>query len=1096
MEAAKLKNQEPVADILVVDDTMENLDVLVSMLSGYGYNVRPAASGEIALRAARSVPPDLVLLDIRMPDMDGYQVCQALKDDDRTRDIPIIFLTVLDEATDKVKAFAAGAVDYITKPFQGEEVAARVQTHLGLQHLQKKLQEHNARLKREIAEREMAESRIRASETLLEATGRVAKVGGWEFDPEKKELRWTVQTYNIHEVPLDRHPSLAEALSFFHPQDRPKLDMAMQRAEKHGEDFDMELRFRTARGKNLWIRIICQPVVEGGETVKLIGTFQDITDLKTAEAALRESQERLELALKGADLGLWDYNLQTGEAFINERRAEMVGYSVEELGPHISSWGKLVHHDDVDRVLNAFSAHVDGRTPFYESEHRLRHRSGEYIWALARGKVMAWDKHGYPVRIVGTTRDITDRKRAEEALEAARNELELRVEERTAELRATNQQLLVEMAERKQAEDSLRASEARYRLVLENAYELIVVVQDDRFVFTNRRGLELAGYSLEEVKNRPFLEFIHSDDRARALKLYQETIEGEGTKQANLFRIVDKWGMLRWCHVGSVRIEWDGKPGALVFGIEITELKRAEEALRESEQRFRALAEGAAFGMILVKEGVFQYINPKFKELFGYTLEDVPTGREWFRKAYPDSKYRHNVISTWIADSSIAKNGQVQPRIFTVCCKDGTQKIVSFIPLSLLSSGEYVVTCEDITEKRRAEEHAIQTERLKAIVDLAGGVAHNFNDLLQMLMGGIDLALVDLEMGNLSEAKMTLEQLLQISRSGAATVRRLQTFAQVGGKILPAEAEVFDLSETVKQTAEITKPFWKTGPDKEGITVALNLALTERCFVNAKESEMTEVLVNLIKNAAEALQTGGEIRIKTFLEGGKVILRVADNGVGIKGEHLKKVFEPFWSTKEVSTGTGMGLAVSHGIISRHEGSISVESEEGRGTIFTVMLPLAKEPKEVPTASAAKMLHSKLNMLVIDDMAVIVMHLVAVLKKHQQTVFSAMSGEEALEIFRNNKIDMVICDLSMPGINGWEIGKSVQAICKARGLPKTPFILLTGWGGQALEQEKLVESGVDAVVEKPIDYRKLMATVTEVAGRLLPQESKPTSPPKL
>ena len=168
MEAAKLKNQEPVADILVVDDTMENLDVLVSMLSGYGYNVRPAASGEIALRAARSVPPDLVLLDIRMPEMDGYQVCQALKDDDRTRHIPIIFLTVLDEPKEKVKAFAAGAVDYITKPFQGEEVAARVEMHLRVQHLQKKLQEQNSQLKREIAERKRAEEALKAARNELE----------------------------------------------------------------------------------------------------------------------------------------------------------------------------------------------------------------------------------------------------------------------------------------------------------------------------------------------------------------------------------------------------------------------------------------------------------------------------------------------------------------------------------------------------------------------------------------------------------------------------------------------------------------------------------------------------------------------------------------------------------------------------------------------------------------------------------------------------------------------------------------------------------------------------------------------------------------
>ncbi len=295
--------------------------------------------------------------------------------------------------------------------------------------------------------------------------------------------------------------------------------------------------------------------------------------------------------------------------------------------------------------------------------------------------------------------------------------------------------------------------------------------------------------------------------------------------------------------------------------------KRVEErteALRESEQRFRALAEGAPFGMVVIKEGgTFQYVNPKFREMFGYALEDVPSGREWFRRAFPDSKYRHNVISTWIDDTRRAKTGQVGPRIFTVRCRDGTEKIVSFIPFSL-PSGEDMVTCEDITERRRAEELAIRTERLKAIGDLAGGVAHNFNNLLQMVMGGIDLALIDLEMGSPFEAKKSLEQLLHVSRSGAATVRRLQTFAQVSGKIQPAEAEVFDLSETVKQTAEITKPFWKTGPAKEGITVALNLELMERGFVNAKESEITEVLVNLVKNAAEALPTGGEIRIKTL----------------------------------------------------------------------------------------------------------------------------------------------------------------------------------------------------------------------------------------
>ena len=198
----------------------------------------------------------------------------------------------------------------------------------------------------------------------------------------------------------------------------------------------------------------------------------------------------------------------------------------------------------------------------------------------------------------------------------------------------------------------------------------------------------------------------------------------------------------------------------------------------------------------------------------------------------------------------------------------------------------------------------------------------------------------------------------------------------------------------------------------------------------------------------------------------------------------------------MTTGIGMGLAVSHGIISHHGGNISVESEEGKGTIFTVTLPLVKHLQEVPMPLGAKMLAAKLNILVIDDMAIIVMNLEGILTKHHQTVFSATSGEEALQVFRNNKIDMVICDLGMPGMNGWEVGKAIRVICRERGLPKTPFILLTGWGAQELEQEKIIESAVDAIVEKPIDNMRLMAVVGKMAEMVVQEESKRTSPSRL
>ena len=189
------------------------------------------------------------------------------------------------------------------------------------------------------------------------------------------------------------------------------------------------------------------------------------------QEALRKSEERLELALNGAQLGLWDYNLQTGDAFISPQRAAMLGYSTEELDPHFSSWGKLVHPDDIKRVTKAFNAHVQGQTPIYECEHRLRNKDGEYVWVLAKAKVVEWDSNGNPVRLVGTSLDVSDRKRAEEALQRTYEELEFRVKERTSELLAANAELEREIAERNRVEEALRESEQKFRSVVQSARE-------------------------------------------------------------------------------------------------------------------------------------------------------------------------------------------------------------------------------------------------------------------------------------------------------------------------------------------------------------------------------------------------------------------------------------------------------------------------------------------------------------------------------------------------------------------------------------------------------------------------------------------------
>ena len=280
---------------------------------------------------------------------------------------------------------------------------------------------------------------------------------------------------------------------------------------------------------------------------------------------------------------------------------------------------------------------------------------------------------------------------------------------------------------------------------------------------------------------------------------------------------------------------------------------------------------------------------------------------------------------------------------------------------------------------------------------------------------------------------------------------------------------------------------WKAVPEKEGIKIDLILDLQDRCLVSGKANELFEVLLNLVKNAAQAMPKGGKIQIKTSIDGNEVVLKVSDTGVGIKRENLKRIFEPFWSTNDMAVGRGLGLAVSHGIIGRHGGTIGVESEEGLGSTLTVRLPLAPKAGEIVRPSGTESLLCNLSVLVIDDIVLIVRSIAGILAKHGQTVFSAMSGEEGMEIFRTNKIDLVICDLGLPGMNGYEVGKAVRAICQERGIPKTPFILLTGWDVKAQEQDKIIESGVDAILKKPLDAKNLLADISKVVERVAPKD---------
>lgn len=613
----------------------------------------------------------------------------------------------------------------------------------------------------------------------------------------------------------------------------------------------------------------------------------------------------------------------------------------------------------------------------------------------------------------------------------------------------------------------------------------------------NAAAERLTGWSEQEAIGLPLATVFHiinETTRAKCENPVEKVLEtGEIVGLANDTVLVAKDGTERIIADSGAPIQ-DAHGfiiGAVIVFRDVTEEKRAERALRKNEQMLAQIIDflpDAAF--VIDKDGTVVAWNRAIENLTGvkacdmlgmgnfeYSLAFYPERRPVLIDAAlkPDREIEQCYLHVrWEGDVLVSESDSSQLKIPGVhlwnrarALNDGQGNIIGAVE-----------TIRDITNQKKAYETAVQAERLKAIVDLAGGVAHNFNNLLQIVVGGLDLALMDMENNNISDARTTLEQVLEGCKFGTETVRRLQSFADVRKDLALTGSEVFDLSDVVQQAANITTPWWKTGPEKNGIPVRLSLELENGCTIRGKRNEIFELLVNLIKNAAEALPAGGTISLATALQEGRVVLRVSDTGVGIPCNDLKKVFEPFWSTKHVAAGTGMGLTVCHGIVIRHGGSITVESVESGGTTVTVWFPQARTVPEPHAARTVQPLDVNLTILVVDDMIPVVTMVDQILSRHGQRVLRATGGQEALAFFEENRVDLVICDLSMPGMNGWDVFKTMKQICVGKNIPKPPFILLTGWGGQAVEEFRMRESGVDIVLEKPLDASKILAAVRD------------------
>jgi PAS domain S-box-containing protein len=520
-----------------------------------------------------------------------------------------------------------------------------------------------------------------------------------------------------------------------------------------------------------------------------------------------------------------------------------------------------------------------------------------------------------------------------------------------------------------------------------------------------------------------------------------------------------------------------------------TIMEQQEEVSKYTRQ-LQAVSENAPFGMVMIdKDGIFKYVNPKFRELFGYDLMDVPNGKTWFRKAYPDPTYRHQVISTWMDDLKGSSSGEQRPRTFTVTCKGGTEKIINFIPVQL-ETGENVMACEDMTELKRAEEEKAslqdqlrQSQKVEAIGRLAGGIAHDFNNLLTIIKGYSQLSRFELKEGD--TLRQNIDEIQNAAERAASLTRQLLAFSR--RQVM--EMRVVDLNTLLRDLEKMLRRV--IGED---IEMVIQLAV-DLGSVRADVGQIEQVIMNLAVNAKDAMPSGGKLTIETadveldesyarshvdVNPGHYVMFSVSDTGTGMIPEVRERIFEPFFTTKEKGKGTGLGLSTAYGIVKQSKGHIWVYSVQGKGTTFKIYLPRVNEPLEEMRKEISKeeLPHGNETILIVEDEGEVRKLISKMLERQGYAILETSNGDEALLACERRKgpIHLMLVDVIMPGMSGSELAKALNPL-----YPEIKILYMSGYTDEAIVRHGVLEKGVN-YIQKPFTLEGLARKVREVLDK--------------
>ena len=754
---------------------------------------------------------------------------------------------------------------------------------------------------------------------------------------------------------------------------------------------------------------------------------------------------------------------------VNARFADTLGYRREEL--ERLDFPALTHSEDLPADGDPLRRLVAGEIREFTLQQRCHHKEGRVVW-LKLTVAPLWAPGETPHCHLALVEDITERKRAEEAAQAKDREI------------------------RRQQERELRESDRKLRTLMGNLPGLVyrcANTPDWPFEFVSQGSLSLTGYTPAEITGRgavTYGELIHPEDRQRVWTTIQDAIRLETPFDLE-YRIRAKDGREKWVFERGRAVPSAGAapPSLEGFITDITERKQAEAALRESERKYRELVENA--NSIILRwdpQGKITFLNEFGQKFFGYRENEI-LGRNLVGTLVPETETTGRELRPLMelirANPTAFEQNTNENRL-----RDGRRVWIAWTnkavcdaaghPIEVLSIGT------DITERRRAEAEKaqlqaqlFQAQKIESVGRLAGGVAHDFNNMLQAILGNAALALDESPPG--SVLRECLEEIQKSALRSADLTRQLLAFA----RRQTIQPKVLDLNNTVAGTLKMLRRLigedidlvWMPGADLWPVKV--------------DPSQIDQILANLCVNARDAIAGVGRVTIATAnrpldaaeapnhpecVPGDYVLLSVRDTGTGMDQETRAHLFEPFFTTKEIGKGTGLGLATVFGIVKQNLGLVSVESEPGRGTTFKIHLPraqpeaVAAKPETVPPGRRGPE-----TVLLVEDEEQVLNLGRRILTRHGYTVLAASGPEAAMVAAAGHAgpIHLLITDVVMPGLNGKQLRERLRA-----SHPELKCLFMSGYTANVIAHDGVIEGGVH-FLQKPFSLESLSEKVREI-----------------